>query len=651
VSWNDGLSGTALLIAETEESPLRVMAGPGTGKTFAMKRRVMRLLEEEKADPRRILAITFTRTAAADLVNELRNLGVPGCETIVASTLHSYCFSLLNRAEVFDFLGRTPRPLITFKTSGVLRFEAAPLLEDLDNAELYGDKRSRTKRILAFEAAWARLQSDEPGWTKNAVDEQFETDLIRWMKFHSTMLVGELVPQALTYLRANPACLDLGAFDHVLVDEYQDLNKAEQVLLDVLSDSAKSMVVGDKDQSIYSFRHAHPEGIVEYAVTHPETHDEPLTECRRCPKRVVAIADSLIRRNYPPGSGCRLHPLATNGEGEIKMVQWHSMEQEAAGIAAFVKNLIAERGYSARDIMVLSPRRLIGYGIRDALVKQEIAVHSFYHEEMLEGSGTQRAFTLLTLLNNKQDRVALRFWLGYGSSSWRTGAYMRLLKHCEETGQSPWDALQDIESGKTPIKGVKELLTRFKDLKEELTALAPLTGQSLVDYLFPEEQADNAAIREAGELAGASTKDSKEILRVLTSVITQPAMPEAGEFVRVMSLHKSKGLTSKIVIVAGFVEGLIPFLDKDHSVAEEKANLEEQRRLLYVAVTRATDILVISSFATIERKVAHKIGARVKKSGGNKSHALTESSRFLKELGPTAPPGVAGPKWVLSKFS
>src|SRR6266705_839940 len=101
MTWRLGLEGTALNIAATADSPLRVMAGPGTGKTFAMNRRVMRLLQEQ-TDPRRILVATFTRTAAADLVRELEALGVAGCEEIRAGTLHAFCFSLLARADVFD---------------------------------------------------------------------------------------------------------------------------------------------------------------------------------------------------------------------------------------------------------------------------------------------------------------------------------------------------------------------------------------------------------------------------------------------------------------------------------------------------------------------------------------------------------------------
>src|ERR1035441_7990739 len=158
--WNDGLTGSALQIAATTESPLRVMAGPGTGKSFAMKRRVARLLEEN-VDPHRILAVTFTRNAAASLVEDLEDLGVEGSDEIRAGTLHAFCFGLLGQQEVFDFLGRVPRPIVTFSKSGVLQFEARMLLEDVTLEGDFGCKRDCTRRIRAFEAAWARLQSED----------------------------------------------------------------------------------------------------------------------------------------------------------------------------------------------------------------------------------------------------------------------------------------------------------------------------------------------------------------------------------------------------------------------------------------------------------------------------------------------------------
>ena len=128
MAWNTGLEGSVLNIARTNDSPLRVVAGPGTGKSFALKRRVARLLEEG-AKPSRISVLTFARNAAASLVDDLCDLGVEGCERIRAGTLHGYCYGLLSKQEVFDCLGRTPRSLIYFNKSGVMQFEASPLLQ------------------------------------------------------------------------------------------------------------------------------------------------------------------------------------------------------------------------------------------------------------------------------------------------------------------------------------------------------------------------------------------------------------------------------------------------------------------------------------------------------------------------------------------
>jgi hypothetical protein len=152
MAWDDGLEGAAKNIAATDRTPLRVMAGPGTGKSFAMKRRVARLLEIGQ-NPKRILAVTFTRTAAASLVNDLRTLNAPGCEDIRVGTLHAFCFGLLSKQEVFNYLGRLARPIITFLNSGVLQFEGGAMLDDLVTAPMFGPKRACTKRIRAFEAA------------------------------------------------------------------------------------------------------------------------------------------------------------------------------------------------------------------------------------------------------------------------------------------------------------------------------------------------------------------------------------------------------------------------------------------------------------------------------------------------------------------
>ena len=116
-------------------------------------------------------------------------------EEIWAGTLHAYCFSLLSQKAVFDYLGRVAHPIVTFQKSGVLQFEGRAMLEDLTIDKEFGPKRDCTKRIRAFEAAWARLQSDDPGWPQDEVDRTFQAELVSWLTFHKAMLIGELIPK------------------------------------------------------------------------------------------------------------------------------------------------------------------------------------------------------------------------------------------------------------------------------------------------------------------------------------------------------------------------------------------------------------------------------------------------------------------------
>ncbi|MFZ1640293.1 MAG: ATP-dependent helicase [Candidatus Contendobacter sp.] len=648
MAWDTGLLGTARDIAASDDSPIRVMAGPGTGKSFALKRRVARLLEDG-IPPERVLAVTFTRNAAAALVDDLRGLGIEGCDRIRVGTLHAYCYSVLMKRDVLDFLGRYPRPLLFFNRSGVMQFEGSPFLADVCLETDYGSKRDATKAVRAFEAAWARLQTDDPGWALEPRDQAFHDAIISWLKFHNAILIGELIPLVLQYLRDNPACGERHAFDHVLVDEFQDLNKAEQVLIDILAESSAKLLVGDADQSIYSFRYAHPEGIVIYPSTHPGTHDETLADCRRCPQRVVALADHLIRRNYPAGEPPRLRPFEGNPPGEVSVVQWPTLAEEAQGIADFCHHLVNARGFRPQDILVLSPRRLIGYAIRDAIQRIGVAAHSFYYEEALEPIEAQTSLALLTLCCNNEDRVSLRFWVGLGSpTTWNARGYAALRQHCVASGQSPFAALGDLADGTLSLSHTTELVNRFRLLRSELAELAPLAGYALLDRLFPDGNEWSQAVREAAlsKLSNETTRE--EILDLLKTQITQPEMPEEGLCVRVMSLHKSKGLTARAVIVAGSIEGLMPIHDPDLPPADQVNLLSEQRRLFYVATTRCTDILVLSSVLRLEKSVAYRIGAIVRGRGIVES---TIASRFISELGPTAPRSVLGATWVASGFT
>ena len=645
MSWRKGLAGSVLSIARTDEKRVRVIAGPGTGKSFALKRRVARLLEQGQ-DPTRIFAVTFTRNAAQSLVDDLNNLNVAGCKKVRASTLHAYCFGVLNREDIFEQLKRTPRPILTFSTTRPLQFESGMIINDLVWTQKFGKKRDCTKRVLAFEAAWARSQYEQPGWSTDPTDKLLEEHLLSWLRFHHAMLIGELVPETLRFLRNNPASIELTAFDHVLVDEYQDLNRADQEIIDLLAKKVSLTIVGDADQSIYRFRHANPEGISDFQNRHPTTHDESLTECIRCPARVVKIADCLIKNNHLPDSPPRLRAKPTNINGKIHIIQWKSTVAEAKGVSEYVKYLI-DQGYNPGEILILSPREILASEIRNRVEEKNIPIYSFFYEKVLKKDSAQRAFTLLTLLNDKEDRVALRWWLGHGSQSGRSEQYQKLRTYCEESGKSPRQVLEAMDQRKLNLPGTLNLLKLFGGLVKETGFLSTLDLRDLIDALLPRNDDNCSVLRAIAERALAESGNIHQLFDYIRTNIIHPEVPN-GSFVRIMSPQKAKGLSSRVVIVTSCIEGLFPGIRNDQSFLEQNENIREQRRLFYVAITRCKESLVLSSFMSVNRGEANRMKIPVSPAGGFWVRQIP--SKYIDELGPTAPASQSGPEWQVSGY-
>jgi DNA helicase-2/ATP-dependent DNA helicase PcrA len=634
LSWGTNLVGIHHNIAAYNGNILRVTAGPGTGKTFALMRRAARLVEQG-ADPSKILAVTFTRTGAKDLVRQLSELDTPKADQIEAITLHSLSFSILSKNGVFQTTNRHPRPL--------LKFEVGALVSDL--ATLFGGKTVVKDMMAEFETAWATLEHQHPGWPIELNRQEFQRRLRSWLIFHEAILLGEPVPLALEFIQKNPVSPLAPSFEHVLADEYQDLNRADQELIDALATSSSLSVVGDEDQSIYTqLRHARPEGIVRFGDTHPGTHDEALNKSRRCPSRVVSMANSLILRNHPERPAT-IVPNPGNPGGDIHLVQFDSLDEEVASTAAFIdRYLRINADASPVDVLVLPTRRLIGYRIRDELTSIGRPDQSFFTEQALDKVEAQEGLCILTLLARPGDRTSLRAWLAIGSSTARSKSYGRLSVAADKQAISSRDYLDKVLAGdaKAPpyygplLKRYSQLLVRLKDAKAH-------TAAPLIDSLWPPGQ-ESEGIRALALSIVETEPDPDGLLSELIRAITQPDLPgqERG-VIRIMSLQKSKGLTARCVVINGCVTGALPLIKGSWDADRRRQALEEQRRLFYVAMTRTSETLVISSSVSATLNDAASMQVTISSYRG--ANVILQSSPYLSELGSEAPKVVAGRAW------
>ena len=517
-----------------------------------------------------------------------------------------------------------------------------------DLAIQHGGKNSTNKFLAAFETAWATLQHQQPGWPTDPSQQNFQRDLTEWLTFHKSMLIGELVPLALDFIRRNPASSDALAFDHVLVDEFQDLNRADQELIEELARKGSLTLIGDEDQSIYTLlRNARPEGIVNFHQTHTNTHDEVLFECKRCPQRVIEMANSLILRNHPHRPST-IKASPQNSHGTVYIVQHNSIQDEAAATAAFIDHYLTQNPQVKRgDVLVLATRRLIGNRIRDELIGMSHPAQSFFTEDSLAKQSAQEGFCLLRLLVHPDDTTSLRAWLGIDSSDLRSSTYHRVRSAARQAGIGVRDYLDGIVNGSIrAARNSGNIVNRFKDLTARLKSISGLYGTVLIDQIWPAGDPECADVRGFAITLASSSPNNPELLDNLTEIITQPDLPGVNDgIIRIMSLQKSKGLTARCVVVAGCMDGVFPLLRASYSQSERQQAHEEQRRLFYVALTRTTETLIISSAATGPYRDVVSMGispTRIVRGVSN-----IHSSPFLSELGSSAPKVISGANWRL----
>lgn len=638
-------------LASSDASTIRAVAGPGSGKSFAIKKRILRLLEN-KVNPNKILAITFTRTAAQDLKSEISSLGVKGAEDVHSRTVHSHALRILMNEGVLEQTNRYPRMVIDH--------EQQPILRDIDREE-FGGVRDKKKLLDSYLAGWARLQQDEAGFVQTALDENFKTDLINWFDFHSGILVGEVIPIVIDYLRNNPATEHIEQYDYILVDEFQDLNKSEQEFIRLIRGNSNLVIVGDDDQSIYGFKFAHPQGIQQVETLFGEYDDVPFDVCRRCPTLVSRMASELITKN-PNRTLGDLNAFDKNPEGEVNIVQWTDWDSEIIGITDFVTNELAKGVIQPQDVLILTPRRKIGYRLRNRLLNNGVSVKSYFRESIIEKPSVQRAFSLMNFIANPEDKVSLRFLLGFDSADFRKNQYAKIKQLAIENKKSIKEVLDLILLGELPATHLKSIIATYRKVLEDVPALRKTIitePENALNNFFVKTDEDeddfyelDQVYRSVVEEIGTEKLEKienfqewlKEIMDLLLTTIALPTTPEDIDHVRIMSLHSSKGLSAKLVILTSMIDTLIPFLpNTTDSEIIAKAN-QEARRLFYVAITRckaSSDYdgrLIISSFLSIPGIEAARMGIRA----NPKATLRTRTTRFVSDFGTVSPKPIRG---------
>jgi superfamily I DNA/RNA helicase len=441
---------------------------------------------------------------------------------------------------------------------------------------------------------------------------------------------------------------DSWQFDHIIVDEYQDLNFLEQNLLNLIADrtGASLCVAGDDDQSIYGFRCANPTGILDF-LAQPEVESHEIGVCGRCPRIVLSMANSLIA--HAPDREKLPLTCMQGTDGSVALVRWSTQAEEVDGLVAAIASDIQTQRRQPGDVLVLVHRHKIGEAIRDRLRELEVPAHSFFTEESVKSSEAQEALAILRLAV-VDDPVSLRVILGIGDSTGRSTGYQRLQEYARAESISEREVLSRAVNGQKSPVSLRAFLPRYRRAFAIIDDLPREDLAAVIDTVLPDDLATVSDLRAIAISALPECDSLEELVDALVVGVTQTDVPPSPDYVRIMSLHKSKGLTSPVVFVAGLVEGVVPTLVSGLSDAKVEAAVVEQRRLLYVALTRASQKLVLSHAASMELALASSMGVEVVRDKIRRVDGMlwapTIASRYLSELGPDAPNTVAGTRWL-----
>jgi DNA helicase II / ATP-dependent DNA helicase PcrA len=607
-SYLADLNGAQREAVTTTEGPLLVIAGAGSGKTRVLTYRVAYLLGEIGVQPNEILAITFTNKAAAEMRSRIEAAVGPRARAIWILTFHAACGRILRREA--ERLGYRSNFTI-YDQADQLRLVRS-CLEELER-----DPKRFTPRGIHTQISNAKNQligPDEYAARVGSFYDQTVADVYALYQRKLFALNGvdfdDMLMLTVEVLQRFPEAQERWAksFRYILVDEYQDTNHAQYVLLQLLSSIHKNlMVVGDPDQSVYSFRGADIRNILEFERDFGDTHVIPLEQNYRSTNAILNASNAVIENNRERK---KKHLWSELGEGEpVRVVETEDEHAEARFVAAEVAGLV-EYGTSLGEIAVVYRTNAQSRVLEDVFVRQGVNYQVIGGPRFYERAEIKDAIAYLQAIDNPYDgvslsRIANKPRRGVGDTS-----LTRLQALADGEGISLWEAVgraEDAGLATASLRAVQGWRTLLQSLMAQalelsiaglLEAIVERTGYpEFLLTTLPKWEAEGK-IENLEELVGvareyeenANEPSLSAFLQEISLYSDQDALrdDEGGGQVTLMTLHNAKGLEFRAVFMLGMEEGIFP-----HSRSLEENSLEEERRLCYVGMTRAKEKLTM----------------------------------------------------------
>ena len=590
------------------EGPCLVIAGAGSGKTKVLTHKIAYLIGEKQVKPWNILAITFTNKAANEMKERIGNLVGDVAADIWMGTFHSICVRILRR--FIDRIG-FDSSFIIFDTSDQ-RILVKACIKSIGL-----DDKMFTDRSVLSEISNAKNEMLEPDQYTVRANGDFRKEKIalvyemyqKRLKENNAIDFDDIINYTIKILMENPDILEYYSdkFHYVLVDEYQDTNKAQFTLVTMLaSKNGNITVVGDNDQGIYSFRGADISNILNFERDFPGTKIIKLEQNYRCTGNILKAANAVIKNNEVTYK----KELWTENEiGNLPAVYSAKNEyDEGTYIAQQIEHLRREEYYKYSDFAILYRMNTQSRAIEEILRRESIPYKIIGGLKFYERKEIKDIISYLRLIQNPSDNLSLKRIInepkrGIGKTSLdkieelsiNSGVPMyEIIKNAEQYGLNRVflnsrefvNAIEELRAKKEDIKIsdlIKETLKKSgytQALENENTIEAENRIENLDEFLtvaieFEDESADNKL---------------SDFLEGITLSSDIDNMEEAEETVTLMTLHSAKGLEFPVVFLVGMEEGIFPGYK---SIGEPK-ELEEERRLCYVGITRAKEHLFLT---------------------------------------------------------